>query len=376
MSLTLTARRRVTSFVYGLQFAIVFLSFNIFQSSSGWARSACDSFEDGPNWEALVSKENCPRLSQYHLFANPRDPRDSVIGGLPYDLTTPLFSDYANKYRFVFVPPGQHVTYSRDSVFNFPIGSVIAKTFAVGEPGSPQEKILETRLLIHRDSGWVALVYVWRADSSEADLTLNGHKQDVRFVYEGKLRHLQWSVPNSSLCIRCHTTLNGPAPIGLRADLLNRELDYQWTRSNQIDYWSWVGLLKNAPDHRFAPRLPVWNDPKDGSIAERARAYMQVNCAHCHSAEGVARNTGLYLGVDTTSEHALGICKKPISSGVGTGGHEFVIVPGKASQSILTYRMTTQNPRIKMPEVAHELVHDEGLELVQDWVNSLRGRCK
>ena len=66
----------------------------------------------GVNWGA--ADFDCPTLADYRLFQDPTDPRNGANpGGTPFDLTTPLFSDYAQKDRFVFIPPGEAASLRR-----------------------------------------------------------------------------------------------------------------------------------------------------------------------------------------------------------------------------------------------------------------------
>src|SRR5690554_5251040 len=112
-------------------------------------------------------------VNNTYLFTDASDPTAAPTrGGVPYDLSTALFSDYTSKYRFIFVPEGKTVSYNASEVLDFPVGTVITKTFALPENTAfrdGDEQVIETRLLIHRTSGWVALPYYW---SSESDATL------------------------------------------------------------------------------------------------------------------------------------------------------------------------------------------------------------
>src|SRR3546814_5646478 len=67
--------------------------------------------------------------------------------------------------------------------------------------------------------------------------------------------------------------------------------------------------------------MPQWDDPKAGSVAERARAYLDVNCAHCHNPAGSASNSGLFLRwTDDPTGVNYGIGKRPTAAGRGSGG--------------------------------------------------------
>ena len=122
-------------------------------------------------------------------------------------------------------------------------------------------------------------------------------------------------------------------------------------------------LFRSAPSHGDAP------------VAEKARAYLDANCGHCHSPTGAADTSGLFLDSNTLSTRALGICKPPIAAGQGTGGRAYSIVPGAPDDSIIVFRMATDDPGTRMPELGRSLVHTEGVALVADWITELQGEC-
>src|SRR5205823_172324 len=84
-------------------------------------------------------------------------------------------------------------------------------------------------------------------------------------------------------------------PIGPTSRNLNREFAYAAGTENQLIHWSRQGALVGAPAPADAPRLPVWDDPSTGTLDSRARAWLEINCAHCHNPAGPARNSGLDL---------------------------------------------------------------------------------
>jgi parallel beta-helix repeat protein len=336
----------------------------------------------GVNWGA--ADFDCPTLADYRLFQDPTDPRAaSNAGGTPFDLTTPLFSDYAQKDRFVFVPPGQAATYDADNVFQFPVGTIIVKTFSFGHdlraPEIAGSDVVETRLLIRRASGWIGRAYIHNAAGTEAFLALGGGAKDVEWIAgDGNLRQTTYQIPSAFQCSRCHRGPNGDEPIGPKARLLNRDFDYDGLVENQLDYWSDIGILAGAPvDPGTVPRLPIWSDPSDGTLDQRARAYLESNCAHCHTSQAgaAARFTGLYLEASRALGSQVGVCKKPGSAGPGAGGLAFDIVPGQPEMSIMIFRMASTAPQIKMPELSKSVVHDEGTQVVADWIASLGGSC-
>ncbi|MGA3205304.1 MAG: hypothetical protein ABSF12_22640, partial [Bryobacteraceae bacterium] len=144
-------------------------------------------------------------------------------------------------------------------------------------------------------------------------------------------------------------------------------------RDNQLAYWTQIGYLQGAPAQ--APKQPVWDDPATGSLAERARAYLEVNCAHCHSPGGSASNTGLYLTDLETDPMRIGFCKTPVAAGKASADMLFDAIRGHPELSILVHRMASDEPKIMMPEIGRTIVHHEGVELIRSWLASLEGNC-
>ncbi|MEZ6091620.1 MAG: hypothetical protein R3C05_27115 [Pirellulaceae bacterium] len=221
------------------------------------------------------------RLSEYNLFAEPLRELTPKSDTIAYQITTPLFSDYAAKHRVVRLPAGTSATYHPRDVFDFPIGTVIAKTFYypadMRDPDSPRD-LVETRILIHEQTGWVGLPYVWNDDQTDASLSLTGASVDVEWVHDdGQHRSNTHLVPNFNDCKRCHQN-EKMEPIGPRAGFLNRDFDDIGDGRNQIDYWIEKKILVGAPDRSRIPRFAVWNDRSTGTIDDRARAWLDINC--------------------------------------------------------------------------------------------------
>jgi uncharacterized repeat protein (TIGR03806 family) len=312
-------------------------------------------------WRALLTLTliltGCTRdpypknLSAWKLFTGDPKKLQPAQGVIPYDLNTTLFTDYATKRRFVWMPPGQSATYKPDDTFDFPQGAILAKTFSYGD------RLIETRLLVNTAAGWVALPYVWNAQQTDATLDVNADPVDI--VWNGQKIH--YAIPNQNQCRECHDQNKITGPIGPKARHLNRD--------NQLANWTKIGYLRGAPAD--PPRQPVWNDPASGSLEARARAYLEVNCAHCHSPNGSAGNTGLYLNDLQTDKMRIGFCKTPVSAGKASANMLFDVVPGHPELSILAYRIASTEPKIMMPEIGRTIVHQEGVALIREWLASL-----
>lgn len=312
--------------------------------------------------DALLAADPAPTLAAYRLFtdAEATRPNGRVT---PYTLNTPLFSDYALKHRYLFVPPGRTIGYRASGVLDFPVGTTLVKTFAypadMRVEGSP-ERFLETRLLIRKADGWTAYPYVWNADGTEAMLKKAGAKLDAAWIHsDGQKRQVRWSVPNVNQCKGCHASADAIIPIGPKAWNLGETQLARWTR---------LGLMAAATN---VPKVPAWDDA-GAPAAIRAQAYIDVNCAHCHNAKGPASNSGLFLEWDQPDRVAHGIGKRPVAAGRASADLDFAIAPGHPERSILVHRMESTEPGVMMPELGRTLRHDEGVALVREYVAELK----
>ena len=270
------------------------------------------------NARALLEPRPAALLSDYRLFTDV-GARTPNAGVTPYALNTALYSDGALKFRYVFLPPGTRARYREEGVFDFPVGTVLVKTFAfASDMRHPTENVrfIETRLLIRLESGWVARPYVWNAAQTEARYAPVTAPIPVSFVDEaGDPSALEWSVPNVNQCRGCHDRDDAFTPIGPRARNLNGDFDYADGAENQLAHWSRAGLLEGAPDPAQAPRAPNAFLETSGALEARARAYLDVNCAHCHNPHGPARTSGLDLHAENSNPFTWGLRKRPVAAG-------------------------------------------------------------
>ena len=312
-----------------------------------------------------------------------------------YDLNSALFSDYALKLRTIYLPKGQPATYHETDTFDFPVGTVITKTFyyprgsADGKVRKPDTDpslasktldirdylLLETRVLARREEGWIALPYVWNESQTNAELKRIGDIKRLTLEDEKGETSFAYLVPNSNQCAGCHATNNTTReiePIGPKARHLNKDFTYAFGVENQLAYWLNNGVLDKFPPN--APRAVNWADSSE-SVSDRTRAYLDINCAHCHNQVGPADTSGLHLEPSTEMGPELGLCKPPIAAGTGTGGRLFGIVPGEPDQSIFVYRTASTDPAVMMPELGRALAHEEGVALLEAWISEMEGGC-
>lgn len=314
----------------------------------------------------LLLHADAPALADYGLFDASGAPAPSVM---PYTLNTPLFSDHAEKSRFLWLPPGSQAQYRASGALDFPVGAVLIKRFAfradLRDPASALTPI-ETRLLIHRPAGWVALSYVEQPGG--AVLKRAGARVPVRFTAaDGAPVAIDYAVPNQNQCKQCHQSAEAITPIGPTAGNLNGGLG--GSGPNQLMQWQARGRLAGLPATGW-PRLARWDDPAE-PLDARARAYLAVNCGHCHNRAGLASNSGLYLNPEETEPAHLGIGKRPVAAGRGSGGLYFAIAPGEPDRSILLHRMESSEPGVMMPQFGRSLVHAEGVALIRQWIAAM-----
>jgi mono/diheme cytochrome c family protein len=157
-------------------------------------------------------------------------------------------------------------------------------------------------------------------------------------------------------------------PIGPTAANLNGSVGGHGP--NQLEAWAAAGRLEGLPPLATVPKMARWDDASQ-PLAARARAYMDVNCGHCHSPKGFASNSGLYLQVTEPDPAHQGIYKRPVAAGRGSGGLAFSITPGNPDASILVHRMASSEPGVMMPQFGRTVTHDEGVALVRAYVESL-----
>ena len=299
----------------------------------------------------VLGPDNPATLAQFGFFANAgaQLPAASVT---PYRLNTPLWSDGAEKLRFVYIPPGLKAKANGDGLLELPIGSALIKTFKMGG------RLIETRVLLHRAAGWVALPYVWDAEQKEARLTLGGKR--IALTGPGG-KAISYAVPNKNQCKECHGVAGQVTPIGPKA----YNLAPAWLAALQK-----AGKLDRVP--AVSKRIPLWEDRAHTDAALAARGYLDVNCAHCHNPNGAASNSGLYLGWLESDPIKLGIGKRPVAAGRGSGNLDFDVVPGDAARSILYYRMASLEGGIAMPELSRAALDPAGLTVVQKWIGQMK----
>lgn len=352
-----------------------------------------------PKTVAFFNEQDMPAsLSDWGLFYIAQGKLNLRSDSIPYHLNTPLFSDYAHKFRSIWLPKNTQIEVLDNGELKFPVGSIISKTFyypresfsknqliakqedkAHSEGFSidiKQNQMLETRLLVKHKNGWQALPYVWNKEQTNATLEITGASQNIQ-LKGNTTQDFTYIVPDANQCKGCHVTNHSTGelkPIGPQLKHLN--LDYSYTpelTENQLKHLFQLGKITKLPDD-IVTNIDWRNRNKD--IVQAARSYLDINCAHCHNPDGPADTSALYLNKENLEKAHLGICKTPVAAGKGTGDRPFDITPGSAKDSILTYRMESNDPSVAMPELGRSIIHEEGVTLIKQWIEQMQGKCE
>jgi len=341
--------------------------------------SGCKFFANHSQVSLNLDGKPFENLSEYNFFKGAMNqllPNEKV---LPYSLISSLFSDYAHKARFVYMPEGKQVEYQEQTALNLPVGACYIKNFYYPKDFRDETKgrrILETRLLVHKESGWEALEYIWNEEQTEAHYEIAGDVKKVSWIHtDGTKKDIDYVMPSKNQCKGCHWLDNALMPIGPKVRNLNKVITYADGKMNQLEKWVKLGLLKGAPASiSSCPKMSAYNDTT-ADLNDRARAYLDINCAHCHNPKGPAYTSGLWLNYDQQEMEHVGLCKSPVAAGRGTGGLMMDIVSGDPEHSILKFRMASEDAGIKMPELGRTTVHKEGVELITQWIATMKGNC-
>ncbi len=277
-------------------------------------------------------------------------------GLVPFGVNAQLWSDGAAKERFIAMPDDAKISVLPDGDFDFPIGTVLVKSFKLGG------KYVETRLFIRHDDGeWGGYTYEWNDDQSDAVL-LRGSKTKA-------VGAQSWYFPSRSDCVRCHTKAANRA-LGPEIGQLNGDFTYDSTNriANQLKTLEHIGMF-SAPFGKPVDQLDVIPQPEGTAPLEvRARAYLHANCSNCHRPEGGGRGT-LDLRF-TTGLKETTACNADAEAGdLGVAGAK-LLVPGDPSKSLISLRPHAIGAN-RMPPLASSVVDDAGLAVVDDWIKSL-----
>lgn len=277
----------------------------------------------------------------------------------PYQVNAPFWSDNAGKTRFIKLPVGQKMEYKAKGTWKLPVGTVVVKNF--DKAGYRGKQMLETRLIKRTKEGWEAATYVWNSRQNDADLKPEGSQ----FEFYTRQGITSWHAPSSSECASCHVESSGFV-LGLTTAQLNREDE----GVNQISAWAEKGLLE-LPEGVDLATADKFCSPfgDDGSLEERARVYLDVNCAMCHQPNGPG-NATIDLRFDTELAGTGMVGEAPAQNNMGIEDAE-IVAAGSPDRSTLLSRLETPGTG-RMPSIGSNIVDKKAVKLISEWIESLK----
>jgi uncharacterized repeat protein (TIGR03806 family) len=276
-----------------------------------------------------------------------------VPGMIPFSVMMPLWSDGADKERFVAVPDGQTISVAADGDFTLPPGGVTMKIFKT------QGKAFETRFFVrHNDGSYMGYTYEW--NDAGTDATKVGEAGKDKTLAGG----LAWTYPSQAGCFTCHSEAAG-RNLGLETRQLNSPGMYSGGKANQFNTLKHIGLLSGNMNALAA--FPAKDDAA-ASIESKARAYLAVNCSNCHRPNGPGR--GAWSALYDTAFKDMGVCNAvPEHGTLGVAGATLV-KPGAKAQSLL-YTRPSQRTMDFMPPLGTKIIDPVGVDLLGKWIDGI-----
>jgi uncharacterized repeat protein (TIGR03806 family) len=319
------------------------------------------------------------KLSTYAFFLGELKNMNPNTKVIPYEPASALFTDYASKKRFIWMPSGVKASYDADDkTLNFPVGTVLIKSFYYNtiQPGNTT-KILETRLMIKKASGWIFAEYLWNDAQTEAELVTgtdfsSGSSKNITFKKDnGEVITTDYRIPSETECLACHKLDNKPIPIGVKPQNLNVTYNYSNGVKNQLQKLVDEGYLQSYPSN-IVSTVNYKDTSKPLDI--RLRSYLDINCAHCHQDNARCDYRAIRLSFSqTTNLSKLGVCvmaDEPIDPSL-----ERIITPNNPAKSVMHFRLSSIDESTRMPLLGRTIVHDEGVDLLKQWINTLNQNC-
>jgi len=327
-------------------------------------------------------------LSQTGCF-DPANPTKASASLIPYDVVSPLWSDGAQKQRWISLPAGKKI-HVKDCVrepdacklgsssytdrdeghWDMPVGTVLVKSFSLAS------KLIETRLFMRLSenvrSGWAGFSYEWNDAQTEATLVPSeGRVNASGSLEDRKIGAQTWHYPTRTECVGCHTEAAGRS-LGPATQQLNFDYTYATGKKNQVDALSALGVFDVAPSKALGV-YPAPSTAASGTLAERARSYMQTNCAICHRAGGVVADVDLRFSNATVLKE---LCNVQVQRGTGETP-ALRLVPADPTKSALSFRMHALpqaggNGGPRMPKFGSLVIDAAGTKLIDDWITSIK----
>ena len=284
-----------------------------------------------------------------------------AAGLIEYDVQSPLWSDGAEKKRWIALPGNEKIEFHADSLWDFPVGTALVKHFELEQPGTSPRR-LETRVMLRQTDQWVGLTYRWNTQQTEATLLLDGLQEAIPLAGGGSQT---WNYPSPSDCLACHSAPAGRA-LGVRTEQLNGVFDYGSVTDNQLHAWNCIGLFDSdiGEPAGFERWVPITDTAS--SLTERARSYLASNCATCHQPGTGGTNMDLRRSI-LIGEMSI-VSAPPIRGDFGLPA-PMIVDPGNHLNSILSLRAESTEEAVRMAKGT--LLPDVlAISMLADWIDN------
>jgi uncharacterized repeat protein (TIGR03806 family) len=314
-------------------------------------------------------------LSEYNFYEGLMSELNPVYGVIPYKVISSLFIDYASAKTFIWMPNGARANYINDySVLDFPEGTILMTTHYY-ENVLPNLSIknLETRLLIKKEGEWLLVKYVWNEEQTEATYATEGSTVVVNWLHNNEPKVVSYRIPSYSECFACHNKYETILPIGPKPQNINFDFPFSDGIQNQLSKLADFGYLEDNYPSNIVSAIN-WEDETQ-PLELRVRSYLDINCSHCHQEQGICEYRPMRLTFnETTDQVNMGVCVEPDDLFDETLAK--IITPGRADKSLMVFRISSILPEYRMPLLGRTLKHTEGVQLLEDWINSLETNCE
>jgi uncharacterized repeat protein (TIGR03806 family) len=311
------------------------------------------------------------KLSEYRFFTGALKDQNPAEGVIPYKPASTLFTDYALKKRFLWLPNGTKASYVADNkIIDMPVGAALIKTFYYDNvsPGGTT-RIIETRIMIRKSTGWIFAEYVWNEDQTEATLQMNGSYTPISWLQNGTTpKSTNYRIPSDTECLTCHKSNSNPIPIGIQPQNLNNDYSYSSGTANQLQHWISIGILENNLPSSIVSTIDYHDVSQP--LKTRLRSYLDINCAHCHRENSHCDYRPLRLAFsETVLPVNMGQCVTP-DEDIDPMLIQ-IIMPGNYNKSVMHFRLSSTDESTRMPLLGRSLVDEDGLQLLKDYILSI-----
>ena len=324
-----------------------------------------------------LTKVPYEKLSDYNFFVGEmknQEPSDDV---LIYQPASSLFTDYAHKKRFIWLPKGTKSTFNTDAtVLELPVGAALIKNFYYDNVQNTtpvgSTRIIETRIMIRKSSGWIFAEYVWNQEQTEAYLDMAGSNTTIEWKDDNNNIQVvdNYRIPSDQQCMTCHKSNEQPIPIGIKPQNLNFNFNYASGSKNQLATWIEMGYLENNLPGTISSTVNY--EDASQPLELRVRSYVDINCAHCHQLNSHCDYRPMRFAFsETTNLNNMGVCVDTQDMSDFAPALSKIVNPNNINRSMLYYRINTDNESFRMPLLGRTEIHAEGVALIEQWINSL-----